>query len=158
MDVRPETWNKRGLLDGTVAGIPHQGFGRAMKVGREEIAGLITALRIFAVGSDGADFHSLVWFARPDRARLRDISGIACDRTGPPRSKKPLPLLRITLTGAEPDAAYAVINHLLSGDPAIALGESYAEHNILIVNPHGLTESEAAIVGQQLREQLRVKG
>ena len=58
MDVRPETWNKRGLLDGAVSGIPHQGFGRAMKVGREEIAGLVTALRSFAAGSDEADFHS----------------------------------------------------------------------------------------------------
>ena len=50
-----------------------------------------------------------------------------------------------------------MINELLSGNPAIALGESYAEQNILIINPHGLTESEAAIVGQRLREQLRVK-
>ena len=45
MDVRAETWSKRALLDaGRVGGVPHQGFGRAMKVGREEIVGLITAL------------------------------------------------------------------------------------------------------------------
>ena len=74
--------------------------------------------------------------------------------TGPPRSKKPLPLLQITLTNTEPGRAYAVINELLSGDPAIALGESYADQNILIVNPHGLTETEADIVGKQLRDVL----
>src|SRR5215211_1714990 len=46
MDVRPETWSWRPLLDsGRLVGVPHQGFGRSMKVGREEIVGLITALR-----------------------------------------------------------------------------------------------------------------
>jgi L-seryl-tRNA(Ser) seleniumtransferase len=154
MDVRPETWNKRDLLDSGLAGIPHQGFGRAMKVGREEIAGLITALRRFAAGSDEADFHSWSGLLDQIEHELREIPGIACDRTGPPRSKKPLPLLQITLTNTEPGRAYAVINELLSGDPAIALGESYADQNILIVNPHGLTETEAAIVGKQLRDVL----
>ena len=54
--MRPETWNKRDLLaDGTLSGIPHQGFARAMKVGREEIAGLVTAVEVYAAGSDEAD-------------------------------------------------------------------------------------------------------
>jgi D-glucosaminate-6-phosphate ammonia-lyase len=157
LDVRPETWNKRDLLNGALPGIPHQGFGRAMKVGREEIAGLITALLRFVAGSDEADFHS--WSGLLDQVEheLRDIPGISCDRTGPPRSRKPLPLLRIALTDAEPGAAYVIINRLLAGDPPIALGESYAEQNVLIVNPHNLTETEAGIVGQRLRDQLRVK-
>lgn len=155
MDVRPETWNRRDLLaQAIVAGVPHQGFGRAMKVGREEIAGLVTALEAFAAGSDEADFHA--WSGLLDQIEhdLRDVVGISCDRIGPPRSRKPLPLLRIDLVGAAPGAAYAVINALLAGDPAIALGESHAERNVLIVNPHGLTESEAAIVGQRLRAAL----
>lgn len=66
-------------------------------------------------------------------------------------------MLRIALTDAEPGAAYVIINRLLAGDPPIALGESYAEQNFLIVNPHNLTETEAGIVGQRLRDQLRVK-
>jgi hypothetical protein len=69
-----------------------------------------------------------------------------------------LPLLRIELVNAKPGAAYAVINDLLNGEPAIALGESYAEHNVLIVNPHGLTETEAEIVGQRLRDALSRTG
>jgi len=157
MDVRPETWNKRGLLDGAVSGIPHQGFGRAMKVGREEIAGLVTALRSFAAGSDEADFHSWSGLLDQIEHELRDIPGITCNRTSPSRSKKPLPLLRIELTDAEPGKAYAVINNLLTGEPPIAVGESNAEHNILIINPHCLTESETAIVGKRLRNRLRVE-
>ena len=89
-----ETWNKRGLLgEAPVAGIPHQGFGRAMKVGREEIAGLITALqdlrRRFGRGRLRTRWSGLLDQIEHE---LRDISGHACDRTGPP-PKKPLPLL-----------------------------------------------------------------
>ena len=65
-----------------------------------------------------------------------------------------MPLLRIELTDAEPGAAYVVINELLAGEPAIALAESYAEHNVVIVNPHQLIESEAELVGQRLRDVL----
>jgi len=61
------------------------------------------------------------------------------------------------LTDAEPGKAYAVINNLLTGEPPIAVGESNAEHNILIINPHCLTESETAIVGKRLRNRLRVE-
>lgn len=58
MDIRPETWSRRGwIAEGRVAGVPHQGFGRSMKVGREEIAGLLAALRRFAAGSDLSLIH-----------------------------------------------------------------------------------------------------
>ena len=114
--------------------------------------------RIFAThilaGSDEADFHS--WSGLLDQIE-HDVSGmrgVECERTGGLEARKPLPLLRIRLSDAEPGAAYAVINELLEGEPAIALGESYAEHNVLIVNPHGLTESEASVVGQRLRAAL----
>ncbi|HVL23907.1 MAG TPA: aminotransferase class V-fold PLP-dependent enzyme, partial [Thermomicrobiales bacterium] len=56
MDVRAESWSRRALLaDGALRGVPHQGFGRSMKVGREEIAGLVTALRRYVAGDDAAD-------------------------------------------------------------------------------------------------------
>ena len=52
MDVRDATWSQRDLLaNGVLRGVPHQGFGRSMKVGREEIVGLLVALQRFAAGS-----------------------------------------------------------------------------------------------------------
>src|SRR5262245_19304661 len=57
MDVRAETWSKRSMIaNDQLQGVPHQGFGRSMKVGREEIVGLVTALRRYVGGSDGEDF------------------------------------------------------------------------------------------------------
>src|SRR5829696_9602909 len=48
MDVHPGTWTWRHLIaEGHLPGPPLQGLGRACKVGREEIVGLLTALRLY---------------------------------------------------------------------------------------------------------------
>src|SRR5215218_6757721 len=94
MDVRADTWNKRSLLsEGQVRGVPHQGFGRSMKVGREEIVGLITALRRYAAGSDGAD--AACWSGLLDRIAelVGEIPGVTLSKAFNPR--KPIPLLTI---------------------------------------------------------------
>lgn len=156
MDVRAETWNKRGLLaDGTLSGVPHQGFARGTKVGREEIAGLVTALRTFAAGSDEDDSRS--WNVILDQIEfaLHDVPHIEITRDDPSRSRRPLPYLKVKLIGSPEGAGYSIVNRLLNGSPRIALAESWAEHNIVAVNPHNLTESEAGILGERLAEALR---
>ena len=58
MDFVPALWNPPpSLIDPAIAkrGIPNHGLGRAMKVGKEEIAGLLVALERFAAGDDAAD-------------------------------------------------------------------------------------------------------
>ena len=153
MDVRAPTWNRRALLDGVLAGVPHQGFGRSMKVGREEIAGLITALRDYAAGDDEADREA--WMALLDIVadELDELEGVRVLRRL--NVAKPVPLLsiavdpeRVGLTG------YEVVEAMLAGEPSIAVVESYAEHDVVIVNPQGLTEEEATLVGRRLREVL----
>ena len=47
-----------------------------------------------------------------------------------------------------------LVNLPLACDPPIAISESYADLNILIINPQGLTQDEANIVGVQLRKLL----
>ena len=154
MDVRPETWSWRPLLDAArLAGVPHQGFGRSMKVGREEIAGLLTALRRYASGSDEDDLRRWHGLLDPIEEALRGVHGIRVARHVPAR--KPVPSLRIDLGGdAAGSRAYDLVNRLLAGDPAVAVDQSYAEHGRLSVNPMGLTEDEALAVARRLREEL----
>src|ERR687898_877019 len=105
MDVREETWTRRALVEtGVIAGIPHQGFGRSMKVGREEIAGLITALQVFADGSDDADAQGWSGLLDQIEHRLAELPGLEMRRSGTARSAKPVPLLRIDLIDAQPGA------------------------------------------------------
>jgi D-glucosaminate-6-phosphate ammonia-lyase len=154
MDVRPETWSWRPLLDsGLLAGVPHQGFGRSMKVGREEIVGLITALRRFAAGSDDDDLERWQRCLDPIERALEGIPGIRVSRHVP--QHKPVPALRIDLEGdCAATRAHDLVNHLLDGEPSIAIDQSYAEHGRLSINPQGLTAEEATAVARRLREEL----
>ena len=93
MDVRAETWNRRSLIgSGAIAGVPHQGFGRSLKVGREEIVGLLTALERYVAGSDDEDAR--VWTERLDivAAALGDVDGVVVTRRCPP--DRPIPCCR----------------------------------------------------------------
>jgi L-seryl-tRNA(Ser) seleniumtransferase len=154
MDVRPETWLRRGWLStGRVGGVPHQGFGRSMKVGREEIIGLLVALRAFAAGSDEADLARWQSLLDPIECALDGLPGLQVTRQVP--AHKPVPLLRINIDGECAGArAYAIVNALLTGDPAIAIDQSHAEHGRLTVNPMGITEDEAAAIARRLRQEL----
>jgi D-glucosaminate-6-phosphate ammonia-lyase len=152
MDVRAETWSKRHYIDeGRVRGVPTQGFGRALKVGREEVLGLITALKIFAAGKDEDDWAR--WDAVLDivHESLDGIPGVTVDRTTAPPARYPAIWIGIdeSITGI---GSYDLINALLVGDQPIAAAESLADKNQVGVLPHGLTQAEAAIVGRRIRE------
>jgi len=154
MDVRSQTWNKRALLaEGGVRGVPHQGFGRSMKVGREEIVGLITALRCYVAGSDLEDEKR--WSAVLARiaGQIGQIDGVRLSqRTNP---FKPIPMLILDLDEAKLGfTAYDLVNQLLAGDPPIALAESRAEFGTLAIIPQGLMPPEAEQVGRRVREAL----
>jgi L-seryl-tRNA(Ser) seleniumtransferase len=154
MDVRAETWSKRWMIvDEQLKGVPHQGFGRSMKVGREEIVGLLTALRRFIAGSDDADCARWAGLLGIVARHLEGIAGVTASCTT--AKGRPVPQLRIELDEASLGfTAYDVVNQLLNGEPAIAVAESYAEFGRLGVNAQGLTEAEAEAVGRRLREVL----
>jgi L-seryl-tRNA(Ser) seleniumtransferase len=154
MDVRAETWYERGLLQaGALAGVPHQGFGRSMKVGREEVVGLVVALQRYAAGDDEKDLAR--WNRRLDI--VEDHHGEVPDVHVRRELVKNqwLPMLRLDLDETRLGfTAYDALNRLLSGDPPIAVAESRAEFGTVMVNPHGLTDEESAIVGDRLRDVL----
>jgi L-seryl-tRNA(Ser) seleniumtransferase len=155
MDVRLPTWSSRRLLStGSLRGIPHQGFGRAMKVGREEIVGLITALRRYVAGDDAAD--AARWNQRLEAiaARLGDLPGLTITRQAGKRQLIPQLWLELDedVLGF---TAYDAVNALLDGEPAIAVSQNRAEFGTVIVNPHSLDDSEVEIVADRLCQVLK---
>jgi L-seryl-tRNA(Ser) seleniumtransferase len=154
MDVRVPTWNRRHLLEtGHIRGIPHQGFGRAMKVGREEIVGLLVALERFAAGSDEEDFAAGLVRLATVQEQLGTLPGVTIELHQAVRQAIPQLWLHLDEL-ALGFSAYDVVNRLLHGDPAVAISESRAEHGTLIVNPASLSDDEAASVGKALRHVL----
>lgn len=154
MDVRDATWSKRGLLaSGVLNGVPHQGFGRSMKVGREEIVGLLVALQRFVAGSDEADLERMQRLLDPIEAAMESVPGISAIRHVP--ANKPVPSLRVSLSGENcSERAYDVVNRLLDGAPSIAIDQSHAEFGQLAIIPQGVTQDEAEIIAQRLQREL----
>ncbi len=151
MDVRPETWTRRWMLDeGSVKGIPTQGFGRGFKVGREEIAGLIAALKIFVAGSDEADIER--WHRVLDVAEeyIDGVPGLTAHRE---QQYGKAPGLWIEVDESITNiGSYEMLTALLEGEPPIAAAETRGELGMIGVLPHGLRPDEAEIVGKRIRE------
>lgn len=151
MDVRLPTWSKHDLIkQGIISGIPHQGLGRALKVGREEVAGLVTALRHYVAGDDHVDAQRWQQILDHIAEPLKDIPGLKlrfhC------LARQPIPQLWLEL---DQDTlgltAYDAVGRLLSGNPRVAVGEQQAELGIIVINPLVLSQSDADVVKEQLQ-------
>jgi len=154
MDVHPQTWTYRGLLEtGVLSGPPHNGIGRAMKVGKEEIVGLMTALELYLQRDHEADQR--LWREQTSYLadKLADIPNVTATQVLPEDGS--VPSLRIALNEkALGFTAFDVVNRLLEGEPRIVVAEGHAARGLLSVNPMTLQEGEVEIVARRLREVL----
>lgn len=110
------TWEQGGGL-----GSPGHGIGRAMKVGKEEIVGLLTALRCFATRDHAAERVERLQRAHRVAEGLQGLPGLAvtaCDDE--------LPRVDVEMNAsAHGMEAIAIADRLLAGDPRIVVGPFY---------------------------------
>ena len=157
MDVRAQTWvEDRLICDNVVPGPPHHGLGRAMKVGKEEIAGLVTAIRLFL-----AEDHA--HRAAADAQRLEVIAEAAVAVPGITVSH-PQPgafAPRVTLAVDEVAAGYDVwrlLRHVQDQDPPVHLNEADAWRGRAVVDPLALLPGDEVLVRDALRHAFRALG
>ena len=134
-----------------VHGSPHQRIGRPMKVGKEEMIGLLAAVEYY-LGQDQearlAGFEATVagWIEA-----LAGLPGVQASRGFPNEAGQPVPRLVVTfdpvstdLTGAEAQ------RRLLDGTPAVAVALA-GEHGISLT-PDTLDGADAQHVIDRVRE------
>lgn len=128
-------------------GLPHHGIGRSCKAGKEEIVGLIVALRHFAA-EDPAE-RTARWTAQLEAvARAAGtVAGVAMALV-PDGAKPGLPLL--VLRFADAAAAARAEARLRAQDPPIHLDASRMRQGVLAVNPIALADADAPLVGRAL--------
>ena len=147
MDVWPETWmlRDRFLESGRLPGPPLQGIGRPLKVGKEEIAGLVAAVRAYLKQDSEA------W--RQEQAgkiqTLRDgLEGLPHLRvTVVDGGESGYPLLAVELE--ENTAGLTLVDlvlGLLEGDPAVAVGQQEIPQGHLILNPVSLGVDQPELI------------
>jgi L-seryl-tRNA(Ser) seleniumtransferase len=140
LDVQPVMWQLRGHTEP----LPHHGIGRSMKVGKEEIVGLMTALRAYVARDHAAD--RVRW-----RAQLSHIADAVSSMVEVRFTENAggVPLLRIEVGSA--DRAARVLLALERGDPRVALAHGALQQGALVANPLVLQPGEQEIVASQLR-------
>jgi D-glucosaminate-6-phosphate ammonia-lyase len=154
MDVFPETWPYRHLIEeGVIAGPPHHGIGRGFKVGKEEIAGLITALRLYPQRDFAAELREWMHDMEIVASGVDGIPGISAKVVFPQASGRPVPNVHIVIDpGKAKMDAHGFVNKLQEGAPAICVFEKLAGSNTIVVMPEALQPGEAATIVRRIRE------
>lgn len=141
MDVRVETWSKESYGQ-TVVDPPYQGIGRPMKVGKEQVLGLLTAINQYVERDHLAELEG--WRAQVARIRDRladEIPGLPTvieEGSGDPPNY--VPQLRLDL-GSRGEAA-RVSRLLALRDPSVYCNEGGLWDGSLIVVPSCIREEE----------------
>jgi L-seryl-tRNA(Ser) seleniumtransferase len=131
-------------------GSPNQGLMRPMKVGKEEMVGLLAAVERYLKLDHAARLQRDERVVAEWVNLLDEMPGVRAARAFPNEAGQPLPRCRLTLGwGARLDAA-ALIAALWAGDPAIAVNAD-EDGRSLFLNPMTLNDAEAQVVAERLR-------
>jgi L-seryl-tRNA(Ser) seleniumtransferase len=128
-------------------GNPNASLGRPMKVGKEEMAGLLAAVRRYLTLDHEARL------ARDERVvadwcrALNALPGVHAQRSFPNEAGQPLPRCEVTLTDAARYKVDQLVQALWAGTPAIAVGVG---ERSFVLNPMTLDDDEASQVQAQL--------
>ena len=143
----PELIDKKELR-----GMPRHGIGRPLKVSKEEIAALLTALRMFVSGEYDsrlpemhADLESIV-------SALKGLP-LACQILDAGDGETP-PTLHIKILPEANKDALEVCSKLRHGKPGIYVGHAQLHEQLLVVRPLCLFPGQAEIIARRLREEI----
>lgn len=149
MDEHFELWDppqelfKRSQLPG----LPRNGIGRAMKVSKEEIAALLTALTMFANG----EYDALIDGERACLDTIKSVLTAECpDLVRLEEQDHPSPKMLIRLESSCPLSALELCRRLRAGSPPIYLGHGQLDAGILVIDPLCLRPEDAATIARQL--------
>jgi L-seryl-tRNA(Ser) seleniumtransferase len=144
---------KKALIDRirTIAS-PNPGLGRPFKVGKEEIVGLMTAVRLYVE----ADEAAVIAGYERDVAYVVDefagFGGVEASRDFPSEAGQPMPRARVKLLpGAYKVGANEVAERLKLCRPAVLVA---ATDDSLMINPQTLLPGEIEIVATKIKEVL----
>ena len=144
LDERSATWSYE-IGDGQFADLPSNGIGRAMKVGREQIFGLIAAIQDYLLVPS---------------YQVGDAEVVECkkelDQGGMVQSEmrfySPLNVTNLHIASPEHLSADQFYNHLASGAPRIILGQEMSDKGFLTLNPMALQKGEGSQIGRRINE------
>jgi L-seryl-tRNA(Ser) seleniumtransferase len=134
-----------------VNGNPNASIGRPMKVGKEEMVGLLTAVKLYLQRDHAGRASQYEEIVAGWCSELNRVHGVVAERAFPSTAGQPLPRARVTF---DPGAAHInrdqVVHALREGTPSIEVLPSGSDG--IFLNPMTLREGEEEIVLQRLLE------
>jgi L-seryl-tRNA(Ser) seleniumtransferase len=142
---------RKDLIEAAIpASSPYASIGRGMKVGKEEMVGLLAAVERYLKVDHEAEFKELDLRVSYMIKTLSKIPGLEADRHLPPIANH-VPHLSLTWTeGAFKFDAGEVVRQLMDGDPPIAI--SRRGERLLHVSVWMMRPGEHQIVTRRLQE------
>jgi L-seryl-tRNA(Ser) seleniumtransferase len=144
LDVQLDEWDPpRTLIDTSqLKGLPRHGIGRTCKVGKEEIVGLLVALRRFQAESDEARSTRWQYRAESLQAAIGDVfdASVRVVREGC------VPKVEIAFTADGSFRAVDLARRLRSGRPPIHADGSATEAGRVTFDPRCLSNDDIATV------------
>lgn len=158
-DTYFEQWSPPATLfdKGKLAGLPASGVGRVAKCGKEEIVGLLTALRIFVEQDFGSVHARWLGLCREIAAGLEGIPGTALtliERNGKDVPELHLRIDRDRIGFGSPE----LIKRLQDGNPSVHVNHARARDGVIVLGPTCLADGDVAVVIERLRSELGAAG
>jgi L-seryl-tRNA(Ser) seleniumtransferase len=132
-----------------VNGSPNHSIGRPMKVGKEEMVGLLTAVQLYIKRDHEARASQDEEVVAGWCGELNRISGINAERSFPNEAGQPLPRAKVVFDAAKLGMSRDdVVAALRNGTPSIEVASSGSD--TIYINPMTLSEGEDQIVLDRL--------
>ncbi len=131
---------------------PHHAFGRSMKVGKEEVMGMLAAVEAWVERNHDAEWKEWEGWLGAIREKVASVPSVKTEILLPRGPSNYAPQLRIAFDPAAVGATGTEIaDALLDGDPRIVIP---AAENSLTIMPYMMMPGDDAIVAAKLREEL----
>lgn len=156
MDDHLELWDPPAeLIDRSqLPGLPRHGIGRALKVSKEEIIALLTALELFASGAYDSDVPRLRTYLETIASELQNTAA-TCTMIEPSAPDR-WPILEIQLDANRLGRdAFEVCRSLRAGTPSIFVSHGKLRDGVLVVNPLCLTDDNVPQLSARLNAELQ---
>jgi L-seryl-tRNA(Ser) seleniumtransferase len=131
---------------------PHHSFGRALKVSKEEIVGMLRAVEVWRGGRDfQADFQEWTSWYHYITEQITRVPGVRGEIRGPARGG-PFPTLNVSWDTAKIGLTAGEVGaQLLAGKPRI-MSHAEGQGHAFLVRPVAMKPGEYKMVAQRLYE------
>ena len=131
---------------------PTQGIGRPLKVGKEELAGMLAAIQYTLDQDETATLEGYEAIVQTWIKGLAGIAGVTAERGFPSEAGQPHARTIVRLDAGFRKTRDEVVDELRTGDVWIEVAA--LEPNAIALNPQTLTRQEADVVAARLRQVL----